>query len=106
LFVWAGFLFRLFELLFVLDHIFLISFDAEASPCWSCCLQIKSWKVHCTVVQYIPLPEGEDDDDAVGGDAHVAADEAAGEPEVVRVVDVVGDGSDDLHAVVDEADHC
>ena len=59
-----------------------------------------------TVVRYIRLPEGEDDDDAVGGDAHVAADEAAGEPEVVRVVDVVGDGSDDLHAVVDETDHC
>ena len=36
----------------------------------------------------------------------MAADEAAGEPEVVRVVDVVGDGSDDLHAVVDETDHC
>ena len=53
-FVWAGLLFCLFELglLFFLDlrthHIFLISFDAEASPRRSCCLQIKSWKIHCS----------------------------------------------------------
>ena len=36
----------------------------------------------------------------------MAADEAAGEAEVGRVVDVVGDRSDDLHDVVEEADHC
>ena len=36
----------------------------------------------------------------------MAADEAAGEAKVGRVVDVVRDGSDDLHDVVEEADYC
>ena len=36
----------------------------------------------------------------------MAADEAAGEAKVGWVVDVVGDRSDDLHDVVEEADYC
>ena len=52
------------------------------------------------------LPEGVDDDDEVGGNAHVATDEAADESHVARAVPVVVDHLNDLDAVVDEGDHC
>ena len=83
-------------------HIFLISFDAEASPLRSCSLQ--NQMLDNSVVHI--LPEGVDDDDEVGGNAHVAADEAADESHVARAVPVVVDHLNDLDAVVDEGDHC
>jgi len=52
------------------------------------------------------LPETPDDDEKIGGDAHVAADEAADHAEVERVADVVDDGEDELDAVEDEGDCC
>ena len=52
------------------------------------------------------LPEGVDDDDAEGGNAHVAANEAADEAHVHRPFPVVVDGKDELNAIVDIGDHC
>ena len=70
----------------------------EAAAC-----KIKCWKI-----QFSPhiLPEEDDDDDEVGGDAHVAADEAADLSHVDGVLPVVDDRLDDLGTVVDEGDRC
>ena len=57
------------------------------------------------------LPEGPDNDEEVGGDAHVAANEAAVDAQVEGCIPciawvVVADCEDELDAVVDEGDCC
>ena len=52
-------------------------------------------------------PERPDNEDEPGGDGHVATDEPTVDAHLGGVdAQVVVDGGDQLHQVVDEADHC